>query len=102
MIDITRTFTGSRDFEAFNAAVAWLKSRRFSVGPMQHNDPVAILYGENICIGKWRTISKEFQEAADGTIEAADMRTGPVTVTIRARASDVARRAFADTKAVAA
>lgn len=90
MKDITITFTNTGDFAAHAAAVSYLRARRFSVGPMQGNDPIAILFGSNICIGKWRTISQAFRECADGTIEAADMRRGPVTVTIRARASAAA------------
>lgn len=97
--DFTRVFDLPGDFNAYQAAVSWCRARRFSVGPMQGNDPIAILYGVNICIGKWRTISQAFRECADGTIEAENMRLGPVTVTIRARASAAALAAISDIKA---
>jgi hypothetical protein len=91
--DIVLTFSEPGDFAAHAAAVSYLRGVRFSVGPMQGNDPIAILYGVNICIGKWRSISQMFRETVDGTIEAADMRCGPVNVIIRARASAAARAA---------
>lgn len=97
--DITWTFTGTGDFAAHAAAVSYLRARRFSVGPMQGNDPVAALHGVNKCVGKWRSIPFELRALAHATITAADMRTGPVTVTIFAHAPAAARAAVASTKA---
>jgi hypothetical protein len=101
--DITITFDNRGDFAAHAAAVSYLRARRFSVGPMQGDDPIAVLFGINICVGKWRTISQAFRETVDGTIEpagGATMRTGPVIVTIRARASAAARAAVSNTSSV--
>jgi hypothetical protein len=91
--DITLPFIQKGDFAAVGAAMLYLRQRGFSIGPMQASEPIAILYGANLCIGKWRTITELQRAVAHGTIEAADMRTGPVTVTIRSRAPAAARLA---------
>lgn len=91
--DITITFTETGDFAAVNAARSYLRARRFSVGPMQGNDPMAALFGTNLMIGKWRTISQVQRDQVHATITAADMRKGPVTITIFAHAPAPARAA---------
>lgn len=91
--DITLTFSEPGDFAAFNAARAFLRARRFSVGPMQGNDPIAALFGANLVITKWRHIGGNARAAVHATLTAADMRAGPVKLTIFAHAPAAARTA---------
>lgn len=93
MPDITLTFSEPGDFAAFNAARAFLRARRFSVGPMQGNDPIAVLFGPNFNVAKWRHIGGNARAAVDATLTAADMRAGPVKLTVFAHAPAAARAA---------
>lgn len=81
MSDETKQFSGG-DFQGFYAAEKWCRENGYSVGSMQRDDPIGILRGD-VCIAKWRHLTKAERDALDGTIEG-DKRNGPVYVHLRA------------------
>lgn len=91
--DFTREFDLPGDFNALNAAVSWLRGRRFSVGLMQGPDPMGILFGPNILVAKWRNLNTKQRQEQHGVITGESKRNGPITVTIFATAPAEARRA---------
>jgi hypothetical protein len=80
---LSHTFTGAEDFAALRQAEAYLEARGFSFGQMQGSNPIAIMLGADINIGKWRNLSPEEQNDADGQITSENFRKGPVTISIR-------------------
>lgn len=78
-------FEGKKDFEAFFKACDFLKSRGFSVGSMQRDDPIGIRRGD-WDIAKWRNLSEDDMSKLDGTIKG-NMREGPLTVHITGAAA---------------
>lgn len=73
------------DFTDYHDAKKWLEDCGFSVGRMQANSPIGILYG---CfdIQKWRNLSSTDRLALDGVM-TGDMRNGPVLVSLWTSAS---------------
>lgn len=93
MTALTFTFSNTGDFAAWHDALSFLRARGFSVGALQSNDPVGILFGPNILVAKWRNLNSSHRAQLHGTITATDMRAGPVTVEIFANAPAAARAA---------
>ena len=76
------------DFSDFDAAMEHLESCGFSVGSMQRDDPIGIMFGD-FCIAKWRNLSLKDRGELHGTI-TGDKRNGPVVVTLWATAPQAA------------
>jgi hypothetical protein len=76
-------FSGTQDFEALAKAQQWLESGKYSYGAMQADAPTGILRGD-VCIAKWRNLSRAERMALDGIMDAPNRtyRTGPVTITL--------------------
>jgi len=95
--DFDVTFRNDGDFAAIDAAIAWLKDRGFSVGEMQRDDPIGVLFGD-VEIHKWRTLSAEDRNDLHGKImpstPAASMRGGPVTFHLRRSSASSVIEAF--------
>jgi len=91
------TFRNDGDFAAIEAAIAWLKKRGFSVGEMQRDDPIGVVFGD-VTIHKWRTLSAEDRNDLHGKImpstPAASMRGGPVTFHLRRSSASSVIEAF--------
>lgn len=76
-----KVFESDEDFMASHAAEAWVRERGYSVGSRQRGAPTAIYKGD--CdVAKWRNLSRQEQQQADGLMTTADpsYRKGPVTV----------------------
>ena len=67
-------------FAANDAAEAWCREQRISVGRMQRGAPRGLLRGD-YDIAKWRNLSTAERNALDGTMRG-DFRNGPVIVRI--------------------
>ncbi len=81
---IEMVFDDAGEFVAFGKAVAWLKERGYSVGSMQREAPIGVMYGD-VSIAKWRNLSASEIAALDGTITGESKRNGPVTISLKAR-----------------
>jgi hypothetical protein len=81
MKTIEIVFDQKGDFEAINAARQWCTDHNVSVGSMQRDDPMGLLYGD-YDIQKWRNLSKQEIKELDGTI-TGDKRNGPVKIQIK-------------------
>lgn len=68
------------DFKAFDAAVSLLQENGFSVGSMQRDDPIGLMYGD-YDISKWRNLNEAERNGLHGQL-TGDKRNGPVFVTI--------------------
>jgi hypothetical protein len=78
-----RTFNNTGPtFSALYAAQYWLKQKGYSYGSLQALAPVAIFKGE-CAISKWRNLSREERNAADGVMTSSDFREGSVTVELK-------------------
>lgn len=69
-------FSGTREFEAAEAAEAFCKSVGFSVGSSCSGMPQAIMHGE-WSVAKWRNLTPAERARSHGTL-AGDRRSGPV------------------------
>lgn len=88
-----KVFTGDEAFEAFRTAEEFLANRGFSVGSMQRDDPIGVMYGD-CSIAKWRNLSAMERIGLHGVIQG-NKRFGPVTVVIFDTAPMEAQSAFA-------
>lgn len=75
-------FTGTKTFEALDAAQDYLRKNGYSFGSLQRQAPIAIKKGDYI-IGKWRNLSVSDKAEMDGIIEG-DFRDGPVEIKFKA------------------
>jgi len=95
MTALTFTFPERGDFAASHAAEAFLKSRGFSFGPLQADDPRGVLFNElerPRIVAKWRCLSEYHRSQLHGLI-TGDPRKGPVLIKIFAHAPAAARQA---------
>ena len=92
MANLVKTFTGLEDFQAMNAAEAFLTRAGFSFGRTQRGNPRGILWGD-YDIQKWRNLNHQERADCHGQM-TGDMREGPVLVTIFEHAPHEAKRAF--------
>lgn len=94
----SRTFDNTGDdFSGYNAAVAFLKERGFSVGEMQLGSPTGVLFGE--CkIGKYRSLDSEEKTDLHGLIQSKTcmFRKEHVEVVIRGNVKSEVMEAFLD------
>lgn len=90
--ELVKTFSDTGDFAAATAAVDFLRAAGFSVGSTQAGAPRGIMFGD-YSIAKWRNLNRRDAGLLDG-IAFGDMRNGPVTVRIFARADQEAKTAF--------
>lgn len=91
--EYTRTFAANGDFVAFDMASAFLRERGFSLGSMQRDDPIGVMFGD-FCIAKWRNMSERELGKLHGQITGSK-RHGPVHVTLFSNAPDAAFAAIA-------
>lgn len=73
-----REFVGD-EFGALNKATSWLRSLGFSVGRMQGQNPIAVMFG-NWTIQKWDHLDSDEVNSLDARIVSEDFRGGPVRV----------------------
>jgi hypothetical protein len=77
------TFSGADDFEALHRATEWLFANGYNYGSMQADAPIGIRRGD-VCIAKWRSLSRAERMALDGVMDAPGRtyRTGPIRITL--------------------
>lgn len=75
----TISFSGS-DFDGLHDAEAFAAEVGFSIGSMQRDQPMGLLFGD-FKIAKWSNLSATERQALHGKI-TGDKREGPVSVTI--------------------
>ena len=80
MKNISKTFISKGDFAAFYLAEIWLKNHGFSLGSMQRDDPIGVMYGE-YTISKWRHLNDTDRALLHGQL-TGDKRNGPVILEI--------------------
>jgi hypothetical protein len=86
-------FSNAGTFSASRAAEQWLRDRGFSFGSSQVGGPQAIWHGD--CdIAKWRNLNPAEKRDCHATLDG-NGREGPMTITLRGSAPQVARDAFA-------
>lgn len=88
-----KLFEGDSDFAAWDAAVAWLKARGFSVGLMQAHSPTGAMFGV-YDIQKWRNLRLIERRALHAVVIADNCRFGPVKIRLMPMASGEAVAAF--------
>ncbi len=76
-LSIGRMFAASEPFKAYSDCVARLHELGFSVAPMQHHSPTAVMFGRDLRIQKYRNLSPSDKDNTHGWIEG-DFRSGPV------------------------
>lgn len=90
--DISITFENRGDFAATMKAQDYLIARGFSYGPLTPDEPRGILWGRPRIVAKWRCMSDAHRAFLDGQI-TGDPKSGPIVITIFARAPAAARMA---------
>lgn len=80
------------DFSGYSDATCYLTTCGFSVGRMQADEPIGILFGQ-YDIQKWRNLRRIERETLHGT-PTGDKRNGPVKVVIFASAPTTAQAAI--------
>lgn len=90
---ITWRHTGE-DFSGYNAARAALEGAGFSVGTMQRDNPMGLLFGE-YAIAKWRNLSDADRDELHGFVRG-DCRNGPMTAHLYTNVPRDAMAAFAE------
>ena len=81
LIGMTVSFDQLGNFNAYDAACAFLRANGFSVGRMEGPAPIGLLFGD-FDIQKWRNLRPAERVALHGTL-TGDKRNGPVTVKIK-------------------
>lgn len=82
--DEIHTFSHTEDFRAMLCAEAWRASHGYSVGSSRRGQNRGIMRGD-ILIAKWRSLTAQERRELHGVMPG-DMRHGPVTVRIFAKA----------------
>lgn len=84
MADTVQFANHGRDFEGFDAALAFMLDAGFSVGPIQRGAPIAAMFGHYV-VGKWRTLSTAQKSQCHATLQATagSYRDGIVFCTIK-------------------
>ena len=78
----TKEFVGEGVFAALYEAEGWLRAHGYSFGSLCVPQPVAIMLGD-YQIAKWKNLTQNERNQADGTMTALCFRTGPVKVTLK-------------------
>ena len=91
---VSITFDKLGDFVSMNLAEDTLRKAGFSIGSMQRDEPIGIMFGA-CAISKWRNLSQRERDELHGQI-TGDKRNGPVTVTLFCNAPNEARTALAE------
>lgn len=73
-------FNEKGTFAAYEAAEEFLRKSGFSIGSMQRDSPIGIMYGV-YDIAKWGNIGLRDRKKLHGQING-DKRNGPITVSI--------------------
>lgn len=81
------TFTGTKPFEANNAAERWCELRGVEYGGMERDQPRGLMVGTGH-IPKWTHMTASERKELHGTM-TGNMRLGPVTIELR---DDIALR----------
>lgn len=71
-------FTGAGEFAAYRAAETWCIAAGYSVGRMQRDEPIGLMFGD-ADISKWRNMTRSEQAELDGVM-TGNFRNGPVVV----------------------
>ena len=90
---LVREFVGTKSFEAYAKAAAFLTKAGFSIAPPCGNKPIGYRYGE-YTIEYWSKMTATERYNLHGVITAKNMRLSPVIVTLYSDAPDEARNAF--------
>jgi hypothetical protein len=78
----TKIFESSETFRAYSLAKEFCREHGISYGSSCACSPTALLFGD-YSIAKWRNLNAKERSQVHGTIEAANMRQGPVTLHIK-------------------
>jgi hypothetical protein len=76
---VLEALAGEEDFQAYNSVEATLKKAGFSVGSMQREAPIGIVFGD-ADISKWRNLGEDVKQLDGVIVCSPSPRNGSVAV----------------------